>query len=126
MNIIPFPRISDEHASIRRTVHELCRDYIRKRISAQSLAESKAAMRLMKTYVLPVLGDLDQSEVDMDALRRMQSYAAYRSPNEARAVLDLITGAAEYDPSNGSSNVSGRANQSALSVMLLLNFSRLI
>jgi hypothetical protein len=90
MNIIPFPSTADEPISIRCTVRELCRDYIRKRLSAQSLAESKTALRLMKTYLLPVLGELDQSEVDMDALRRLHAYAAYRSPLEAKAVLDLM------------------------------------
>ncbi len=54
------------------------------------LAESKVAIRLMKTYVFPVIGELDQSEVSMDALRRLHLYAAYRSRTEARAALDLM------------------------------------
>ncbi len=90
MNIIQFPSTFEEPDIPRRTVRELCRDYMRRTLSTQTLAESKAAIRLMKTYILPILGDLDQSEVDMDSLRRLHANAAYRSSGEARAVLDLV------------------------------------
>lgn len=90
MNIIAFPSTSEDPPSPPRTVRELCRDYISKRLSSQPLAESKIAIRRIKTYVLPVLGELDKSEVDMDSLRRLHSYVAYRNPHEARAVLDMI------------------------------------
>lgn len=90
MNIIPFPSNSGESPSHPRAVRELCLDYIHKQLSAWTLDESNIAIHRVKTYVLAVLGDLDHSEVDLDALHRLHTYVAYRCQMEAKPVLDLI------------------------------------
>lgn len=76
MNIIPLPSNSDEPPSPPRTVRVLCRDYIYKQLSVRPLDESKIAIHRIKAYVLPVLGDLDHREVDLDALHRLHTYVA--------------------------------------------------
>jgi hypothetical protein len=75
-----------------RAFRELCSDYVRNDINKLSWNESKTVRRIMKTYILPLLGDLDVCQVTRDSMMRSYEEAMRNNPSDAAMTLDLIMG----------------------------------